>query len=351
MKTNRIENSMYTPNITTYTYPGVLSTELLEKDDIKTPALNELYTVRSGIRSKEQLHLVAPLTSVLAKGTAACIPTYSQAGSITGKTLETGLFEVNLSWCKKEFQGLLSSYNALGDDRSLVADGLAGYELGGRLRSVIINRILQATRLDIFKVAFLGQSAFTGSSVYSTIDGLWTAYLDAFASYCVKPIRNDLPNGATSILNTNQARDTFRQMWGQAPLLLKQMFATGRVKLFVTGSMWENYYDSLIDECCVEGSWKAGQDGITTLYYRGIELVPLWAIDYALENETTPYSGLLRHFAILTLPENNVFGTENASDLNNLELCYDCKDKTTYIQGEMRFGVNFIHCDLTVIAY
>lgn len=350
MKT-RIENSMYTPNITTYTYPGVLSTEIIQKPKIDTPPLSALFTIRNGIRSKEQLHLMAPLTSVLAKGTSACVPTYTQSGSITGKTLETGLFEINLSWCKKEFQGLLSSFNALGDDKALVGDGLSGYELGGKLRSLILDEVIEASRLDVWKIAFLGQTAFTGSSVYSTIDGLWTNYLDNFASYCIKPVRNDLPNGATSVLNTDQARDTFRLMWGQAPILLKQMFTSGKVKLFVTGSMWENYYDSLIANCCVEGSWRMGQDGKTQLFYRGIELIPLWVIDFALENDTTPYSGLLRHFAIMTLPENNVFGVENTSDLNNLELCYQCKDKTTYIQGEMRFGTNFINCDLTVIAY
>lgn len=350
MKT-RIENSMYTPTITQYTYPGMLSTELIQKPKINTPAITDLFTVRQGIRAGEYLNLVAPLTSVLEKGTASCEPTYSQSGSISAKQITTGLFEINKSWCKKEFQGLLSNYNILGDDPNLVGNGLSGYELGGRLRTVILDEIAEQARLDVWKVALFGQTAFTGSSVYSTIDGLWTNYLDSFASYCVKPVRNDLPNGATSVLNTNQARDTFRMMWGQAPILLKQMFGSGRVKLFVTGSMWENYYDSLIDNCCVEGSWKMGQDGTNTLYYRGIQLVPLWIADSTLENDTNPYTGLLRHFAILTLPENNIFGVESMSDLNNLELCYDCRTKTTYIQGEMRFGTQFLQCDLTVIAY
>jgi len=350
MKT-RIENSMYTPDITTYTYPGILSKEIIQKPKIDTPPLSALYTIRNGVRSKEQLHLMSALSSVLAKGTATCEPTYTQAGSITGKTLETGLFEINLSWCKKEFQGLLSTFNALGDDPNLVGDGLSGYELGGKLRSLILDEILEAARIDIWKIAFLGQSAFTGSSVYSTIDGLWTAYLDAFASYCVKTVQNSLPNGATSVLNADAARDTFRTLFTGAPLLLKQMISSGKVKLFVTGSMWENYLLSLETNCCVEGSWRLQQDGSKTLYYRGVELVPLWVIDSALENDTTPYTNLLRHFAILTLPENNIFGTENASDLNNLELCYDCRTKTTFIQGEMRFGVNFLNCDLTAIAY
>lgn len=341
---------MYTPNITTYTYPGILSTELFQKPKIDTPAITDLFTVRQGIRAGEHLNLVQPLTSVLAKGTATCEPTYSQSGSITDKVISTGLFEINLSWCKKEFQGLLTNYNILGDS-DLVGNGLSGYELGGKLRSIILDEVTEQARLDVWKIALFGQTAYTGSSVYSTIDGLWTQYLDGFASYCIKPVTNALPNQANSVLTANQARDTFRLMYKNAPILLKQQISAGRVKLFVTGSMLENYQDSLEDNCCVEGSWRLQQDGQKTFYYRGIEIVPLWIADQVLENETNPYTGLLRHFAIMTVPSNNIFGVESMSDLNNLELCYDCRTKTTYIQGEMRFGTQFLHCDLTVIAY
>lgn len=349
----RIENSMYTPNITTYTYPGILSTELIQKPKIDTPAITDMFTVRQGIRAGEHLNLVQPLTRVISKGTASCEPTYTQSGSITDKVITTGLFEINLSWCKKEFQGLLSNYNVLGDS-SLIGNGLSGYELGGKLRSVILDEVAEQARQDVWKVALFGNNSLGSSStnLFSTIDGLWTNYLDGFGSYCIKPVTNSLPNGATSTLNSNQARDTFRAMWEGAPILLKQMYSSGKLKFFVTGSMWENYYNSLIDECCVEGSWKLQQDGTNKLYYRGIEVVPIWIADATLSTDTdNPYYGLLRHFAILTMPENNIFGVESMSDLNNLEMCYDCRTKTTYIQGEMRFGTQYLQCDLTVIAY
>ena len=347
-----IKNSMYTPN-PSYTYPGILTTELIQKPKINTPAITEFARVMQGIRSGQYLNLVQPLTRVLEKGTADCAPTYTQSGSITDRKIETGLFEINKSWCKKEFQGLLNNPNIFGDS-DLVGDGLSGYNLGGRLRTVILDEINEQARQDVWKVFLFGNNSLGSGStnMFSTIDGIWTHYLDSFASYCIKPVTNALPNGATSVLNTNQARDTFRAMWGGASILLKQFMASGKAKFFVTGSMWENYYDSLIDNCCVEGSWKAGQDGITRLYYRGIEIVPLWIADFTLENDTdNPYYGLLRHFAILTVPENNVFGVESMADLNNLEICYDCRTKETLIQGEMRFGAQFVECDLTVIAY
>lgn len=349
----RIENSMYTPNLSTYTYPGVLSTELIQKPKINTPAITDLFTVRQGIRAGEHLNLVQPLTRVLTKGTATCEPTYTQAGSITDRFITTGLFEINNSWCKKEFQGLLANYNVLGDS-SLIDNGLSGYELGGKLRTIILDEITEQGRIDVWKVALFGNNSLGSGStnMFSTIDGLWTNYLDGFGSYCIKPVTNALPNQHNSTLNTNQARDTFRQMWSGAPIILKQMYGKPNLKLFTTGSMWENYLQTLEDNCCVEGSWRLQQDGTKSLYFRGIEIVPIWIADSTLENDTdNPYYDLLRHFAILTIPQNNIFGVESMSDLNNLELCYDCRLKTTFIQGEMRFGTQYLQCDLTVIAY
>lgn len=344
----KIVNSMYTPN-QSFTYPGKLNTELLQKPKIETPALSEFATIKQGVRCGEYLNLVQPLSRVLTKGTADCAPTYTQAGSITDRKLDTGLFEINLSWCKKEFQALC---NSLGDS-DLIGDGLSGYELAGRLRSVIFDEVLEAARVDFWKVILFGNDSLGSGStnLFSTIDGVWTKFFDAFASYCVQPISNTFPNQHNSVLAPDEARDVLRLMWGNSKLILKQMAKNSKV-FWVTGSVYENYYDSVINNCCNEGSWRAGQDGIERLYYRGIELRPLWVADESLQNDTdNPYYDIIRHFIIFTTPANHMIGVENAADLNNLEGCYDCVTKTTYIQGEARAGYNFQFCDLQSIAY
>lgn len=334
---------MYTPNFS-YTYPGKLNEELIAPPQINTPALSELFRIKQGVRCGEYLNLIQPLTSVLTKGTADCAPTYTQSGSITDRKLETGLFEINLEWCKKEFAAICSNLS----DSSLIGDGLSGYELGGKLRTVIFEQVLEAARLDAFKVIFLGDNSLGSGStnIYSAIDGVFVKFTDAAASYCVQPISNAFPNQHNSVLSTNQARDILREMWGNSKTVLKQL-PSAKKAFWVSGSVWENYYDSVINDCCVEGSWKAGQDGIDKLYYRGIELLPLWAIDDALQNDTTnPWYDEIRHFAVYTAKDNHLLGVENAADLNRLEMCYDCYRKTTLIQGEMRFGYNFAQCDL-----
>ena len=66
--------SSYTPNFS-YSYPGVLKTELFQKPKIETPALSEFAQIYPGVRSGEYLNLVTPLTRVLQKGTGVCAPT------------------------------------------------------------------------------------------------------------------------------------------------------------------------------------------------------------------------------------------------------------------------------------
>jgi hypothetical protein len=315
---------MYTPNVT-YTYPGKLNTELIQKPKIQTPALSDFGRIIQGIRCGDYLHLVQPLTSVLAKSTGDCNPVYTQAGSITDRQLVTGQFVINLEWCEEEFAAVC---NALVDS-NLIGDGTDGYELSGKLQSVIFDEVVEAARQDIWKIILFGQSAFTGSSVYSVIDGVWTHFFDNFANYCVEPIANSFPNANNSVLSENQARDVFRLMWGNSSTLLKQLPASQKV-IWVTGSVWENYYDSVINDCCVE---------------------PLWIADEALTDSGNPYYNIIRHFAIYTTPANHMIGVERSADLNDLTMCFDCRTNSNLIKGKMRFGYNFIQCDLQSIAY
>lgn len=338
-------NSMYTPDLT-YTYPGKLNLELIKPIRIGVPSLNDLFTIIQGVRCGEYLHYVNPLTSVLSKGSGNCNPTYTQAGSITDRQLTTGPFYVNLSWCEEEFAAVCTSlvekYTAMGVD---------SYELQSNLQSVIFEEVIEAMKMDTLKAAFFSDNSLgaADTSIYSTIDGVFTKFFDSETAYCVQPISNSLPNQHNSVLSADQARDTLRLMWGNSDIRLKQLPMNQKV-FWVSGSFWENYYDSLINNCCSEGSWTASQDGITTLRYRGIELIPLWFADETLGAATNadgnPYYDEVRHFAIYTAKGNHFFGTERSADLNNLTSCFDCRTNETLIKAKMRFGYNFAQCDL-----
>jgi hypothetical protein len=335
-------NSMYTPDIT-YTYPGKLNLELITPIRIDTPALSDLFRIIQGVRCGEYLHYVNPLAGVLSKPSGNCSPTYTQAGTITDRRLETSEFQINLEWCEAEFSAVCT---ALAE--KYTAAGVDGYELESNLQSIIFEEVIQAAKIDVLKAMFFSDNSLGAgnTSIYSTIDGVFTKFFDSETAYCVQPISNAFPNAHNSTLSTNQARDILRALWGNSDLRLKQL-PTNQKSIWVSGSVWENYYDSLINDCCTEGSWNASQDGITTLRYRGIELIPLWFADESLENETAnPFYGEVRHFAIYTAKGNHFMGVERSSDLNNLTSCFDCRTNSTLIKGRMRFGYNVAQCDL-----
>jgi hypothetical protein len=336
--------SMYTPSVT-YTYPGKLNLEIIEPSVlIPTPEISEFARVIQGIRCGEYLHLIQPLSTVLEKNMGNCNPTYSQGGSITDRQLLTGPFVINRTWCEEEFAAVCNGLV----DSPLVAPGLDGNELTARLQTLIFKQIVDAARLDFWRLIFFGDNSLGAGSTnkFSAIDGVFTKFADAETAYCVQPIGNTFPNQHDSVLAANQARDAFRLMWGNSSIQLKSVLNQNKV-FWVTGSVYENYYDSLIDNCCVEGSWQAGQDGINRLFYRGIEVKPLWFADESLSTDTTnPWYDEIRHFIIYTTRDNHMIGMERASDLNNLTMCFDCRTNENLIKGKMRFGYNFIECNL-----
>lgn len=338
--------SMYTPNLT-YTYPGKLELDLIKPIRIGTPAFSDLFTIIQNVRCGEWLHYIQPLTSALSKPDGSCNPVYTQAGSITDKQLTTGTFALNHAYCSDEFavvcNALVEKYTGMGVDF---------YELQPNLQSIIFEEEVAAMKYDLWKVMFFGNDSLgsTSSNIYSIIDGVITKFYDSETDYCVQPIDNaTFPNTATSVLSANAARDNFRRLWGNSNIRLKAV-PDAQKAFWVTGSVWENYYDSLIDNCCVEGSWRLGQDGTTDLYYRGIKLIPLWFADDTLGSATNvdnnPYWNTLRHFAIYTAKGNHYMGVERNSDLDNLTMCFDCRTNETLIKGRFRAGYNFVQCDL-----
>lgn len=337
--------SMYTPDLS-YTYPGRLDTDLIEPIRINTPSFSDLFRIIQGVRCGDFIHFIQPLTSVLSKPSGDCNPVYTQAGSITDKQLITGPFAVNLEWCPDEFAAqcniIVEKYSGMGLDL---------YDIQSNLQSLIFREVMEAMNYDLWKVMFFGDNSLgAGSSnIYSVIDGVLTKFFDSETAYCVQPVSNTMPNTHNSTLAADQARDILRLLWGNSNIRLKSV-PDAQKAFWVTGSFWENYYDSLINNCCVEGSWRLSQDGTTDLFYRGIKLIPLWFADDTLgaatNADSNPFYDEVRHFAIYTAKNNHVMGVERSSDLDNLTACFDCRTNATLIKGRFRAGYNFVQCDL-----
>jgi hypothetical protein len=105
------------------------------------------------------------------------------------------------------------------------------------------------------------------------------------------------------------------------------------------GAVTEQQYDNYVK-------------GLSTLYFRGVPLKPYGILDTFLADSTCPLYATTRHIAFLTIPENNILGVENTSDLGNIKSWFSDDDNVRYYSSQMTFGVLApIHCELTTIAY
>jgi hypothetical protein len=100
-----------------------------------------------------------------------------------------------------------------------------------------------------------------------------------------------------------------------------------------------------------EQAFENLQKGLTTLTYKGIPVIPVDVWDLFLAESDNPLFATTRHLILLTVKDNHILGVEQGSDLNKIEGWYERKDRKFYYEADMKFGYNYLHCDLQTIAY
>jgi hypothetical protein len=335
-----------------YTFPGNLPTELYYAPTPGTPALSDIFTIRQGIRTDEYLVLVNYLDKILS-ATTGCSPSYTTAGTLSDRKITVGKFSANLQWCKSDF---ISTASALSNDPKFVADGLDGYEVTAAVRKMWVDTMVDAMRRDIFRLAFLANDS-SPSTFWNVIDGLMVKLYDANASYCVKRVSNSFGNNQNTVLAADEALAVFQSLFRNSQIPLMQLPASEKV-FWCTGAVYANLLESYQSSTRSgsEAQFRTLTNGESQLMFNGIEVRPLWMLDSVLANDTTcPWYGNIRNLIIYTPKassrySNLVLGTEKASDLDRVDVFYDQRLLTTFAQAEVRFGVNFINCDLTSFA-
>lgn len=370
MSTTKFKNSaMYTYS-PSYTFPGNLPEEIFIRPTIGTPALSDFAQVRQGIRTNEYLILLPEISKVLTPSTG-CAPNYGNAGSFSDRKITVAEWDIAQQWCKSDWE---STASVLTNDPTWMANGMDGFQLTKKLSDYLVGATLDAARRDMWRYLFFGNTAATDPS-YARINGVFVNLINANSGYCVKMVGNDLPNSTLSSLAADQAYNALKATHTGAAIPLKQISASEKV-FWVNGAMYENLLQSYESKTngATELQFKMILNGVGTgigvgdgqggnpfgsfdggvLTYRGIPVVPLYFADDSLTDPANPWYGNLANFVIYTTRgsskyANQVIGTENAADLNRIDLWYDGRLRTMFLQGNMRFGYNFINCNLTAI--
>lgn len=331
-----------------YTYPGILTTEIFFKPTEDTPALSDLFTIDPGIKDKKRYNVLNQLNKIV-KPYTGCERTFAGAQEIGNVTLQTKEFQVGLEWCKDDFTNQLAgSYNFLAQE--WLKTGNESFNPEGTQINTIINKLVEdAVRRDIFRRVSFAQEG-NSSADWDQIDGLLIRLIDSSgaSNYCVRRASTTL---GTDDLSAGEALAALQAVWNESHNLLKNVPASKK-KFYVTGSVYDNYLSSLQGTGAVtEQAFTNIQKGMSSLTFNGVDLVPIRIWDTELEDTANPLNATTRHIILYTTKENHILGVENGGDLNKIEGWYERKDRKYYFEGDMKFGYQYVHCDLQTIAY
>lgn len=332
-----------------YTYPGLLSTEVLYKPTVDTPAINSIARILQGIKFKQQLPLTTPLQKIV-KAYEGCSRTFNGATELFNRTLEVDELDVNLEFCKDDFTGWLQSPKAFNIFAEQLNNGIDSFNLDGTIVNTIITNLIEdAVRRDLFRVLSFGDKNDANAD-YNQLDGIWTKLIEDSGSGSTYCVRRSATLG-TGTLSADEALTALRSSYEQADPILKQM-PNSMKHFLVTGSVYENLYASYESKSNgTERQFSLLLDGSNGLTYRGIPVIPVYAWDTALADTDNPLNGEVEHLILYTTPDNHFVGVEASSDLSRIEGWYERKDRKYYFEGNMKIGYQYGHCDLQVIAY
>ena len=115
--------------------------------------------------------------------------------------------------------------------------------------------------------------------------------------------------------------------------------------------MFENYLKNLESTTNTDAGYMLVTNGIPTPYYRGIEVVPIYAWDNDLADAANPFNGVMNTAILYTTPANHIIGVDRSSNLGNVSSWYEKKDRLMYFEGAYKMGYNYLLGDLQAISY
>jgi hypothetical protein len=321
-----------------YTYDGLIQIPFEYAPTVNTPDFLRLFTVKQQIKTKQQYPIAAALSKIVKKY-SGCAITTSGSADVSNRTVETCEMQFRLEQCKDAFDGTVYA-------QETIPDGISAFELGNVITGLISNLVSDALRRDNFRIFSWGD-VDDADDDYNQCDGLWRKLIDGEALYDVKKVE-----GIATLNQTDGTRaiDYFERLYTGAEIVLKQLPANEK-KLFVTGNVFENYLKNLESTTNTDAGYMLVTNGIPTPYYRGIEVVPIYAWDNDLADAANPFNGVMNTAILYTTPANHIIGVDRSSNLGNVSSWYEKKDSLMYFEGAYKMGYNYLLGDLQAISY
>lgn len=147
-------------------------------------------------------------------------------------------------------------------------------------------------------------------------------------------------------LAADEAETAFKAMINAMPPEMKKL-GKQKLKILASSSMVDNYVATLENDG-TEAAHMKTIDGVEKMYIRGYEIIERMDWDEHIDDD---FTGYYPHRALLTLPENLVFGTDAADADTNAETWYNKDEQQNKFRVQYKAGTQYIHTNYIVAAY
>tara|TARA_R110002051_G_scaffold76821_1_gene140208 strand:- start:1127 stop:2221 length:1095 start_codon:yes stop_codon:yes gene_type:complete len=341
------------------TFAGTNASKYLLEPMFHSDDIMRNYTIYPNVKFKQFITMAPSLKSITAQNsgcdtTNACDP----AGfTMEQKAIEVKQVSVKQTQCWNEFQNLYiaESYKA----------GLSMPDLTGtQIAEVILDRVRKGIQYDTVRNMWAGDplAAVADCSYQSMGDGLWQLLSVGTAinsATQMREVTGSLGAAAAEYVTvgaTLPAADAvlvLEDVWNTAPAELQQTPASDK-RLFCTPNIYNAWYSALTQVASagsVDYGHSESQSGKQRLYFRGVELVPVYEWDTALTALTgadvpplfTAAGAAIQcaNGVIYAAKDNLIIGTNVADPDNQLKMFYDEASDNMYVRSNFTMGFQY----------
>jgi|TARA_B100002052_G_C15887171_1_gene602088 hypothetical protein len=343
-------------------YIGTYASKILLEPMFHSDDIKRNYTIYPTVKYKQNIMMAPSLKGITALNTG-CTATNTCTGNtfqVTQKTIETMNVSVKQQQCWDEFKSevIVESYK----------NGINMPDLSGtQLADVIINRVRNGIMNDMSRNIWAGfatgGAAVADCSYESMGEGLWNK-LGADANFAnAGSLQRVTGGGVAADYNVVGARIpaadaaiVLGQAFEGAPAELQQVDASKK-RMFVTPNIYNAWYASLTAVAtngAVDYGHSEAQTGKGRLFFRGIELVPMYVWDEALTARTgadrpdifdvtdSAAAGFSSMNGVIYAAVDSLFiGTDVNAPENELKMFYDEVSDNMYVRSYFTMGFQY----------
>lgn len=323
------------------------------------PSITEAHEVRQGIQMKSQIPFYGLLGLVGKADTGCGANDATNTVGTSQKYWEPKMVGFRLAHCQADVEQLYKMWA-----KDMVAAN-QWEKIPNPQIQFLSGLVADATEESILRLAEFGDTEAetfdnagvltngTDKTYFNVIDGTWKQIFTGVTAGDILKIPIAENAEATKVaqldLDASTAFDTFAAMLDQAdPRLLEQK------GLFfqVTRTMATNYRRYLESKNLSAGFLERTENGTPKLMFNGIPILVRYDWDRTItaymDNGTT-YDKPSR--AILTVAKNIPIGTSDEGSMKSMQMFYDKKERTHYIDVDYMIDVKLLEEYLTVVAY